>query len=64
MPTYTYRCPTHGEFDEFHSITEQLEECPMCQKENSDNHQKVERLIAGGTTFVLNGRGWAKDNYG
>lgn len=64
MPTYTYCCPAHGEFEEFHSITEQIEDCPICQKEKCDPIQKVTRLISGGTTFVLNGSGWAKDNYG
>jgi len=63
MPTYTYKCDTHGEFEEFHSITEQLEVCPICQKEKSEHPCKVTRLISGGTTFVLSGRGWAKDNY-
>ena len=63
MPTYTYHCPEHGEFEEFHSITEQLEECPLCQKEHLDPPHKVTRLISGGTTFVLNGGGWANEGY-
>lgn len=63
MPTYTYRCEKHGEFEEFHSILEQLEVCPMCQKEKSEHPHKVERLISGGTTFILNGGGWAKTGY-
>lgn len=62
MPTYTYRCDVHGEFEEFHSIKEQLEECPKCQEEGLEP-QKVVRLISGGTSFILVGSGWAKDNY-
>lgn len=64
MPTYTYKCEKHGEFEEFHSILEQLEVCPICVKEKSENPCKVERLISGGTNFVLLGSRWAKDNYG
>lgn len=62
MPTYTYECPIHGEFDHQHSINEQLEECPICQ-ENNLAPQKVKRLISGGTGFILQGGGWAKDKY-
>lgn len=62
MPTYTYRCETHGEFDFEHSIKEKLEECPKC-KEEGLKPKKVARLIAGGTQFMLSGSGWAKDNY-
>jgi len=63
MPTYTYKCERHGEFEEFHSIKEQLEVCPICQEEKSENPCKVERLISGGTSFILNGGGWAKEGY-
>ena len=62
MPTYTYKCDVHGEFDEVHSIKEQLEECPICKKEGKAD-QKVTRLISGGGGFILNGSGWARDNY-
>ena len=62
MPTYLYMCPIHQEFEEFHSIKEKLEECPHCQEEGLPP-QKVERLISKGTSFVLVGSGWAKDNY-
>jgi putative FmdB family regulatory protein len=62
MPTYTYRCSVHGEFDIEHSIKEKLQDCPKCQSEGL-KPQKVIRLISGGTQFVLNGSGWAKDNY-
>jgi len=63
MPTYLYECPTHGEFEHQHSINDQLEFCPRCQEENPPVEQKVKRLIAGGSGFILNGSGWAKDNY-
>lgn len=62
MPIYLYKCKIHGEFDVEHSIKEKLTECPKCQDEKL-KPQKVVRLIAGGTQFVLNGSGWAKDNY-
>jgi putative FmdB family regulatory protein len=62
MPTYTYRCEIHGEFDQEHSIKEQLEDCPKCQEEGLEP-KKVVRLISAGTGFILSGSGWAKDNY-
>jgi putative FmdB family regulatory protein len=62
MPTYTYRCEVHGEFDVEHSIKEQLEECPKCLEEGLEP-KKVVRLISGGTGFLLSGSGWARDNY-
>lgn len=65
MPTYIYRCPLHGEFEEVHSIKDQLETCPLCE-EDPEHHGppcKVDRLISGGGSFILNGSGWAKDNY-
>jgi putative FmdB family regulatory protein len=64
MPTYVYSCELHGEFEEFHSIKEKLEECPKCKEEGIDPPKKVKRLISGGTSFILSGTGWAKDSYG
>lgn len=64
MPTYLYECPNCGEFEHQHSINEELENCPLCEQKNKDNPSKVKRLIAGGTQFILNGSGWAKDSYG
>ena len=64
MPTYIYQCmgnPSHGEFETVHSITQQLEECPLC-KDNGIAPKQPKRLIAN-TSFVLVGSGWAKDNY-
>ncbi len=63
MPTYLYECPIHGQFEHQHSIKEELEICPTCQEENRMDPQKVKKLIAGGGGFILNGSGWAKDNY-
>lgn len=63
MPTYLYECPVHGEFEYQHSISENLEECPKCQEEKCAEVHKVKRLITGGSGFILNGSGWARDNY-
>jgi hypothetical protein len=71
MPTYLYECPIHGEFETEHSITEELEFCPICEEAAEGDltiggrrsFQKVKRLIPGGTGFILSGGGWAKDNY-
>lgn len=63
MPTYSYFCDhCQKEFEEFHSITEQLEECPVC-KENGNPPIAPKRLISGGTGFQLLGGGWAADKY-
>lgn len=63
MPTYLYECPIHGEFEHQHSINEELEVCPKCQEEGQAIPHKVKRLIAGGSGFILNGGGWAKEGY-
>ncbi len=62
MPTYTYFCPVHKEFEETHSITKVLETCPKCQEEGLEP-QKVTRLISSGSTFILSGGGWAREGY-
>jgi putative FmdB family regulatory protein len=62
MPTYTYECEDHGEFDIEHSIKEILTKCPKC-KEEGLKPKKIKRLISGGTGFILNGSCWAKDSY-
>lgn len=43
MPTYLYECPTHGEFEEYHSMSKMLELCPHCQTAGVD--QKLKQLI-------------------
>ena len=62
MPTYSYSCEKHGEFEAEHSITTQLEECPQCKEEGSKS-SPLKRLISGGTGFVLAGGGWAREGY-
>ena len=62
MPTYTYCCKIHGEFDQEHSIKDKLENCPKCQEEGLEP-QKVVRLISSGGTFILAGGGWAREGY-
>jgi putative FmdB family regulatory protein len=51
MPTYLYECPTHGEFEDFHSASTKLEKCPQCEAEGKD--QEVKRLIALGSKGVV-----------
>ena len=55
MPTYLYECPTHGEFEEYHSMSATLELCPKCQEEGKtgDSVQKVKKLINCGTKGVV-----------
>lgn len=62
MPTYCYKCKKHGEFEETHSIKEQLTECPKCREEGEA--VPVQRLISK-TSFILanGGSGWAKKKY-
>lgn len=62
MPTYTYKCEIHGEFEVEHSIKEKMENCSKCEEEGLEPH-KVIRLISGGIGFILTGGCWAKDNY-
>ncbi len=67
MPSYLYKCLceeenyNHGEFEVNHSINDKLIECPKCKEEGRDS--KVERLIAGGSNFVLLGGGWFSEGY-
>lgn len=62
MPTYTYECEIHKEFEEMHSINDELQECPQCKAEGLPV-LKPKRLISKGSNFILVGSGWAKDNY-
>lgn len=59
--TYLYFCPIHKEFEVEHKITESLTYCPKCKEENVET--EVKRLIVSEGGFILNGGGWAKDNY-
>lgn len=51
MPTYTYLCEKHGEFDEFHSISRKLEFCPQCEAEQVQT--PVTRLITSTSKGVV-----------
>lgn len=62
MPTYLYYCEVHKEFETVHSITEVLEDCPKCKEEGLPP-QKLKKLIAGSTNFILTGGGWANTGY-
>lgn len=65
MPTYLYKCDIHDEFEVEHSIKKILTVCPKCEEEGIDPPNKVVRLIANGTSFILvDGKsGWARNNY-
>lgn len=52
MPTYLYECKTHGEFEEYHSMSVTLEDCPKCQAEGTEV-QKLKKLINCGTRGVV-----------
>ena len=60
MPTYDYKCLVcNHDFEAHQSIKEESHtQCPKCKVECYN------RLISGGTSFVLKGGGWAADNYG
>lgn len=63
MPTYIYFCQQcNEEFEEIHSISTQLEECPKCKAAGKEAHPPT-RLIAGGSSFILSGGRWAKSGY-
>jgi len=51
MPTYDYECPTHGIFEEFHSTSIKLEQCPQCKEAGKD--QEIKRLISLGSKGVV-----------
>ena len=56
MPTYTYRCPECGEFEEQQSIRDPaLEVCPSCGR-------TVKRVITGGTGFFISKGGSSRSH--
>jgi putative FmdB family regulatory protein len=61
MPYYLYECDFCGEFEHFHSIKDELTECPKCKSDGKKSH-KPKRLIAK-TSFILEGDGWASSGY-
>lgn len=44
MPTYLYECSVHGEFEEYHSMSQMLKLCPKCEKESLEP-QPLKQLI-------------------
>jgi putative FmdB family regulatory protein len=57
MPTYEYVCNGGHEFEVVQSIQEgPIERCPKCRR-------ICKRLISE-SSFILKGKGWAKDGYG
>lgn len=62
MPTYLYHCEKcQKEFEAEHSINDELQECSTCKQNGLSI--KPKKLIAGGSSFILIGGGWAKDQY-
>lgn len=57
--TYDYLCKFCAhEWEEDQKITENpIEICPACGK------KEAQRQISKGTSFILNGGGWASSNY-
>jgi putative FmdB family regulatory protein len=57
--TYTYQCEGCGHrFDVQQSIkAESVAQCPQCEETTRN------RLITGGTGFLLRGGGWYSDSY-
>ncbi|MEW6663222.1 MAG: FmdB family zinc ribbon protein [Bacillota bacterium] len=52
MPTYDYKCPKCGVFEQFQAITEKpLEQCPDC-------HNPVQRLISKNVGIMFKGSGF------
>ncbi len=59
MPTYEYKCGACEHMFELEQrMTEKpVKKCPKCKK------LKAERLISGGSRFVLKGGNWESDLY-
>lgn len=65
MPIIGYRClKCDLEFEAFYTLQSKVESeepkeaCPECKSTDK------KRLPPTGTSFQLNGKGWARDNYG
>jgi putative FmdB family regulatory protein len=56
MPTYEYHCPKCGDFEQFHSISSVLTECPKCGS-------KVRRLISLNNNVIFKGSGFYTTDY-
>jgi len=58
VPTYEYRCPKCGVFEEFQSITAPaLEKCPTCGSE-------VRRLVSRNVSVLYKASGFYTTDYG
>lgn len=58
MPTYVYRRPDGSTFE----VTQKISEDPLSV--DPATGQPVERVISGGHTTVLRGKGWHAKEYG
>ena len=58
MPTYIYRRPDGTTFE----IAQKISDDPLAV--DPETGQPVERVIAGGQTAVLKGKGWHATDYG
>jgi putative FmdB family regulatory protein len=57
MPLYEFRCKhCNTEIEMLKKMDEKRPKCSVCGR-------SMVRLMSS-TTFILNGRNWAKDNYG
>ena len=62
MPIYDYVCKDCGhKTTEIRKYIEKDEPCE-CEKCSSQNTERD--TVPAATTFILKGKGWAKDNYG
>jgi putative FmdB family regulatory protein len=57
MPNYDYRCPSCNELEEHKLPMEH--EAPRCNKCGVPKDKQISV-----SNFILNGTGWARDNYG
>lgn len=57
MPTYEYKCPQCGRFEQFQSIKDDpLPACPECGS-------PVQRLISNNVNIIFKGSGWHITDY-
>jgi len=62
MPIYLYCCPKCGWIKQ---IEQNIKDDALTEEPCGDKtcDGTLQRQIAGGTTFILGGRGWADDGY-
>jgi putative FmdB family regulatory protein len=62
MAIFRYLCRICNIEFEFMKIrSDEVAECPKCETKGEEN---LERQIPQGTSHILKGSGWARDNYG